>query len=291
MLKYFFFYADQYISFLLILYWNAWQYIFVLQAFQNTHHFIPNVLAMAQFADEPHSLFYDDVCFYDDAPAPSDEIWKKFELLPTPPRSPQRDKPTLGQSLAETCGGESFLTHTCTIINESVCVVCDGNLKSKLIQDIMWSPGTEYHLGTSKTCKAPKKSDSTNDTTVVLKKKTTGLISVEVNNGGKTTHVEIPTSECVDPVEVFPFPVSKAYHGGKKLCTDTPSDTGKLLSSMLYCRAAFKMVVQSKFQVVRSNLIFPHLSSNENFVNFDSHQPVKCPSNLFNRKKDIRPLR
>lgn len=87
--------------------------------------------------------FYDDFDTEEDfykSTAPSEDIWKKFELLPTPPMSPTRtplllspgDKLSwlskmLGQD--EDCEGH-FIPDTQELF---------GNLNAHIIQDCMWS--------------------------------------------------------------------------------------------------------------------------------------------------------
>ncbi|NXV56559.1 MYC protein, partial [Molothrus ater] len=76
-------------------------------------------------------------------PAPSEDIWKKFELLPTPPLSPSRRSslatascfPSTADQLeivTELLGGD--------MVNQSfICDPDDETVKSIIIQDCMWS--------------------------------------------------------------------------------------------------------------------------------------------------------
>lgn len=64
--------------------------------------------------------------------APSEDIWKKFELLPTPPMSPAR---TLSGGLCKVLGQEE----ECESQYNSDTEKLFGNLSSIIIQDCMWS--------------------------------------------------------------------------------------------------------------------------------------------------------
>ncbi|NXX25008.1 MYC protein, partial [Nicator chloris] len=76
-------------------------------------------------------------------PAPSEDIWKKFELLPTPPLSPSRRSSLATAScypsnadqleiVTELLGGD--------MVNQSfICDPDDETVKSIIIQDCMWS--------------------------------------------------------------------------------------------------------------------------------------------------------
>eukprot|EP00918_Siedleckia_nematoides_P097704 GHVU01214024.1.p1 GENE.GHVU01214024.1~~GHVU01214024.1.p1 ORF type:complete len:516 (+),score=32.42 GHVU01214024.1:31-1578(+) len=104
---------------------------------------------MADDYDSFQPCFYEsdmdfDMEFYD-APVHSDDIWKKFELLPTPPRSPKHDAFSTMPSVEEKLQIVSALLDddpiTRTMLFSSPECSC-GNLKSKVIKDCMWSePG------------------------------------------------------------------------------------------------------------------------------------------------------
>ena len=151
--------------------------------------------------------------------SPSENIWKKFELIPTPPRSPRREdeddtdildmvdgifspKSTserlhmvseiLEDPVSQTVDTPDFL--------ECACSRCP-NIKSKLlIQDCMWS-GTD--------------GDDKSDEKPVEKKTTFSSTDVNVN------------TECVDPSSVFPYPISDMSSSRDSLGVDTPSESGE----------------------------------------------------------------
>ncbi|XP_013410679.1 transcriptional regulator Myc-A [Lingula anatina] len=196
-----------------------------------------------------HSLVKDDyetfqpIYFQDDnedhlhagTPAPSEDIWKKFELLPTPPRSPRRDREPPNITIPSDINtteclykvsellDDDFLTQTQIILfpgsteqgSESQCHcpppakedtsarclgLCCTNLKSKLIQDCMWSGSQDQKV---EKCEPSLKTPAT-------------APSVDIN----------ASTDCVDPTAVFPYPIndnrrSKTHHLG----TETPSDS------------------------------------------------------------------
>lgn len=95
----------------------------------------PESLATSDFFFELDTLVSPTEDFYDSV-SPSENIWKKFELLPTPPLSPQRsdDDDTSRCSIKE-----DWLT-TAILDTKNL---PNGGLRSKLIQDCMWSGSDE----------------------------------------------------------------------------------------------------------------------------------------------------
>ncbi|KAJ8362183.1 hypothetical protein AAFF_G00390810 [Aldrovandia affinis] len=103
-------------------------------------------------------------------PAPSEDIWKKFELLPTPPLSPSR-RPSLSSLFPSTADQLEMVTQFLGDDVVSQSFICDADysqsfLKSIIIQDCMWS-------GFSAAAKLEK----------------------------------VSASECIDPSVVFPYPL------------------------------------------------------------------------------------
>lgn len=184
--------------------------------------------------DSLQPCFYpDEDDFYlggpDSAP-PGEDIWKKFELLPTPPLSPSRaglqsdplspgQGPLLDYGLpgdedaldwasellllppeADLLGGSGWSTDL---------GLSPGNLKSIIIQDCMWS-------GFSAREKLER---------VVNEKlgKAAGIVESGVQNQtvtpsasnlpGQGEDLNNPASHCVDPAVVFPFPINKGESG------------------------------------------------------------------------------
>ncbi|XP_018531515.1 N-myc protein [Lates calcarifer] len=172
--------------------------------------------------DSLQPCFYPDeddfyFCGPDSAP-PGEDIWKKFELLPTPPLSPSRaalpGEPATASPEADPLGfglgdpldwaSELLLLPEDDIWGASDDVDLFGsaldttNPNSIIIQDCMWS-------GFSAREKLER---------VVTEKLGKAISTVAA--GGRNVCVKAPevvsrssVSECVDPTVVFPFPVNK----------------------------------------------------------------------------------
>lgn len=170
--------------------------------------------------DSLQPCFYPDeddfyFCGPDSAP-PGEDIWKKFELLPTPPLSPSRaalpGEPATASPEADPLGfglgdpldwaSELLLLPEDDIWGASddgdlFGSALDSNPNSIIIQDCMWS-------GFSAREKLER----------VVTEKLGKAISTAT--GGRNVCVKPPeavsrssVSECVDPTVVFPFPVHK----------------------------------------------------------------------------------
>ena len=156
-------------------------------------------------------------------PVPTHDIWKKFELLPTPPRSPSRSPPHSPVHFDSFEGGYCSVADTLQIVTEkldedscspaplatvefSLC-----SLKSKLIQDCMWN-GSNY--------------ESTLDIKVLVN--TDDIYETPCST---PPPVEYVSSDCVDPATVFPYPINESH---QNLCgPHTSSDSGKRASRLL----------------------------------------------------------
>ncbi|XP_076128661.1 N-myc protein [Alosa pseudoharengus] len=183
-------------------------------------------------------------CFYPDEDdfyfcgPPSEDIWKKFELLPTPPLSPSRAAlpgatgdigsatgvdctlpPGLGLTDPLDWASELFL-----LPEDDIWGAPEGDLfgsamdstneNSIIIQDCMWS-------GFS----AREKLERVVNEKLGLGKATVGPVTGSSGACSKNaTSVKAPAdtelnssiSECVDPAVVFPFPVHKRNSGSSK---------------------------------------------------------------------------
>jgi len=181
------------------------------------------------------------------APAPSEDIWKKFELLPTPPLSPSR-RPSLSSLFPSTADQLEMVTEFLgdDAVNQSI--ICDADysqtfLKSIIIQDCMWS-------GFSAAAKLEK----------VVSERLASLHAARKDSAAAETCPEPPgaaawrlnscylqdlntsAAECIDPSVVFPYPMaetpkqSAGTPPSKDLGLETPpnssssscSDSGKL---------------------------------------------------------------
>ncbi|XP_039898451.1 protein L-Myc-1b-like [Simochromis diagramma] len=155
--------------------------------------------------------------------APSEDIWKKFELLPTPPMSPTRTlyplspgdrlsvfSKMLGQE--DECEGQ-FIPDTEELF---------GNLSSHIIQDCMWSSFS-----------ASKQLEKVNGRTPAAGH--TGVspvpqISARANKAqcvSPGSLLSIKATDCVDPAAVLTFPASscrKPASSGSESRSDSSDD-------------------------------------------------------------------
>ncbi|KAF7247949.1 N-myc proto-oncogene protein [Varanus komodoensis] len=196
--------------------------------------------------DSLQPCFYPDeddfyLCGPDSAP-PGEDIWKKFELLPTPPLSPSpaglQENPPGGAPVSwggaalggfrasdpldwasemlllppeadlwgSGDGGDSFETG----LGES------SNLNSIIIQDCMWSGSSasekleravnEKLQNKGGTAVAPATAGSA---TLAAAATTNPPSASSGNNSSSQAELNNSVSECVDPAVVFPFPMNK----------------------------------------------------------------------------------
>lgn len=146
-------------------------------------------------------------------PVPTHDIWKKFELLPTPPRSPSRS-PRNSPVDFDCCSVADTLQIVSDILDEDSCATAPlatveislSSLKSKLIQDCMWN-GSNY------------------EKSLEFKVLATTLNTEDLYETPCSTPppVEYVSSDCVDPSTVFPYPVNESH---QTLCAShTSSDS------------------------------------------------------------------
>ncbi|XP_048020926.1 transcriptional regulator Myc-B [Megalobrama amblycephala] len=173
-------------------------------------------------------------------PAPSEDIWKKFELLPTPPLSPSR-RPSLSDSYPSTADKLEIVSEFLgdDVVNHSF--ICDADysqsfLKSIIIQDCMWSgfsAAAKLEKVVSErlaSLQAARKESSRSDSTDGCRS------SPNVNY---LQDISTPTSQCIDPSVVFPFPLTDSAKPCKlsptatttTLPLDTPPNSGSSSSS------------------------------------------------------------
>ncbi|XP_041826986.1 protein L-Myc-1b-like [Melanotaenia boesemani] len=165
--------------------------------------------------------FFDDFDTEEDfykSTAPSEDIWKKFELLPTPPMSPTR---TLSGAAPHLSPGDKLSWLTKVLGQDEDCegqVIPDrgelfGNLSAHIIQDCMWSSFS-----------ASKQLE-----TVSGKGSPAAQISVRPSKaqcaspGGLVS----AATDCVDPAAVLTFPTSscrKPASSGSESRSDSSDD-------------------------------------------------------------------
>lgn len=199
--------------------------------------------------DSLQPCFYPDeddfyFCGPDSAP-PGEDIWKKFELLPTPPLSPSRaalpGEPAAASPEADLLGfglgdpldwaSELLLLPEDDIWGASDDMdlfgsALDTNPNSIILQDCMWSGfsareklerAVTEKLGKAITSAAAATTTTTTTTVVAAVAPAASVPST----GRRDVCVKAPevvsrsaASECVDPAVVFPFPVNKSGGGG-----------------------------------------------------------------------------
>lgn len=169
-------------------------------------------------------------------PAPSEDIWKKFELLPTPPLSPSR-RPSLSSLFPSTADQLEMVTEFLgdDVVNQSI--ICDADysqsfLKSIIIQDCMWS-------GFSAAAKLKKVVSERLASLHAARKDAAAAAGADPAaaaawrlNSNYLQDLNTSASECIDPSVVFPYPVAetpKQTAGtvrSKDLGLDTPPNSG-----------------------------------------------------------------
>ena len=146
---------------------------------------------------------------YSISTVPTHDIWKKFELLPTPPRSPSRSPRSSPIDFADTLQSVSDNLDNCSVAPLTTVENSLSCLKSKLIQDCMWN-ASNYNERSSESMKF-----------------TTAPNNELLYETPCSTPppVEYVSSECVDPSTVFPYPVNETH---QNLCVShSSSDSGE----------------------------------------------------------------
>ncbi|XP_007438325.1 myc proto-oncogene protein [Python bivittatus] len=155
-------------------------------------------------------------------PAPSEDIWKKFELLPTPPLSPSRRSGSFPSSVdqlemvTELLGSE--------VVNQSF--ICDPDddafVKSIIIQDCMWSGGSaaaKLQKVVSEKL-ASYQAARRDGAGAALSLRGGNCSSSSLPLSSSQTSASSPSSaylqdlgasaaECIDPSVVFPYPLGE----------------------------------------------------------------------------------
>ncbi|XP_015231139.1 PREDICTED: myc proto-oncogene protein [Cyprinodon variegatus] len=173
-------------------------------------------------------------------PAPSEDIWKKFELLPTPPLSPSR-RSSLSSLFPSTADQLEMVTEFLgdDVVNQSI--ICDSDysqtfLKSIIIQDCMWS-------GFSAAAKLKKVVSERLASLHAARKDAAAAAAADPTgaagwrpNSSYLQDLNTSASECIDPSVVFPYPVAETPKqtagtvGRKDLGLDTPPNSSSSCS-------------------------------------------------------------
>ncbi|XP_061777736.1 transcriptional regulator Myc-like isoform X2 [Nerophis ophidion] len=189
-------------------------------------------------------------------PAPSEDIWKKFELLPTPPLSPSR-RPSLSSLYPSTADQLEMVSEFLgdDAVNQSI--ICDADysqtfLKSIIIQDCMWSGFSAAaklkkvvseqlaSLHAARRESANTTSTSTTSSSITMTITASSNASSAVPTAGSASEpagsaawklsssylqdLNTSASECIDPSVVFPYPVAETPKRSTSPCRDFGSD-------------------------------------------------------------------
>ncbi|KAM6954040.1 transcriptional regulator Myc-B [Aplochiton taeniatus] len=161
------------------------------------------------FCDNEEENFYHPQHSQLQPPAPSEDIWKKFELLPTPPLSPSR-RPSLSSLFPSTADQLEMVTEILgdDVVNQSI--ICESDysqsfLKSFIIQDCMWSSFSAA-AKLKKVVSEREASLQTKRGTCAIGNSSLGLIT---NSVSYLPDLNTSASECIDPSVVFPYPLTE----------------------------------------------------------------------------------
>uniref|UniRef100_A0A3Q2X8A4 Transcriptional regulator n=1 Tax=Hippocampus comes TaxID=109280 RepID=A0A3Q2X8A4_HIPCM len=182
-------------------------------------------------------------------PAPSEDIWKKFELLPTPPLSPSRRPSLTGLPYPSTADQLEMLSEFLgdDAVNQSIICHADYSqtfLQSIIIQDCMWSGFSaaaklkkvvSEQLASLPATAAP--SADVSPASATSESVSTGPAAAAAwrLNSSYLQDLNTAASDCIDPSMVFPYPVAETPKQGEPpsqhLGLDTPPNSGSSSSS------------------------------------------------------------
>ncbi|XP_013998689.1 protein L-Myc-1b [Salmo salar] len=199
--------------------------------------------------DHYQHYFYDDHDPDEDfskSTAPSEDIWKKFELVPTPPMSPIRTLegaagvgmvyPSLGDKLewvSQFLGQEDDQDVPCKLSSADEAL---GNLSSIIVQDCMWSSfsaGKQLEKVVGERLASCQVSVPT--------KLPVQALGAAISTAGRAQCVTVPVdaavpvlgspaTDCVDPAAVLAFPLTggtfkkPSVSSGSETHTDSSDD-------------------------------------------------------------------
>ncbi|XP_040911743.1 transcriptional regulator Myc-B-like isoform X2 [Toxotes jaculatrix] len=166
-------------------------------------------------------------------PGPGEDIWKKFELLPTPPLSPNR-RP----SLSDVPLSASDHLEAVSDLLDGDCSPSAAFLQSFIIQDCMWSSSfaaaTKLEKVVSERLASLRsRQDSSTTTTTNTNGVTDPAGDQQVGrpqvNTGYLQDLHTAATDCIDPSVVFPCTKlmeksgdGAAMEAGSELCLDSP---------------------------------------------------------------------
>ncbi|XP_042529033.1 myc proto-oncogene protein [Dipodomys spectabilis] len=180
------------------------------------------------YCDEEENFYHHQQQSELQPPAPSEDIWKKFELLPTPPLSPSRRSYVAVASFSprgdDDGGGGSFSTADQLemvtellggdMVNQSF--ICDPDdetfIKNIIIQDCMWSGFSAAAKLVSE--KLASYQAARKDSGGASPARGHGPGGAGGGGGGGCSSslylqdLSAAASECIDPSVVFPYPLN-----------------------------------------------------------------------------------
>ncbi|XP_072514548.1 transcriptional regulator Myc-A [Salminus brasiliensis] len=165
----------------------------------------------------------DDDDFYQQQrqpPAPSEDIWKKFELLPTPPLSPSRRPSTADQleMVTELLGDDA-------LSQSFICNADSSQAQEIVLHDCMWS-------GFSAAAKL-ERAVSERLASLRAVRRDSALErsgSTRLSTAAYLQDFGTTASECIDPSVVFPYPLTESPRAPEGT-PDTPPNSSSSGSS------------------------------------------------------------
>lgn len=164
-------------------------------------------------------------------PGPGEDIWKKFELLPTPPLSPSRSPSLSDVPLS----AADHLEAVSDLLDED-CNSSAAFLQSFIIQDCMWSSSfaaaTKLEKVVSErlaSLRARRDSSATNNTNTTSDRAADQQVGSSQVNAGYLQDLHTAATDCIDPSVVFPYTTLSEKSGdgaamevAPELCLDSP---------------------------------------------------------------------
>lgn len=151
--------------------------------------------------------------------APSEDIWKKFELLPTPPVSPSRTFPTARSLFSPQASERSvWASDDYGVLPLKKLDPLDvfGNLSSVVIKDCMWSGGFN-------SSRAIPRSET-------HQSELTHVNAPRIQSAARQTDVQV--TRCVNPTAVLNLPVSQSKKTPASSGSESRSDSSGKRSGM-----------------------------------------------------------
>ncbi|XP_014671666.1 PREDICTED: myc protein-like [Priapulus caudatus] len=151
----------------------------------------------------------------------SEDMWKKFELLPTPPLSPMHGSDDEAPDLVKPFDDLTTIDDLIATFEDSVkpCTGLDSSfLRSPLIQDCMWSVGYSIEDLVAKPARKTnskstlyRNGDGATRTISTCDDDYTNSVALPVAATAASEKQEYSSTECVDPAQVFPYPYNSDH--------------------------------------------------------------------------------